>query len=212
MMMTNAFIRSMTNGAATHLARPFKEARVLDYGVGFGRNIRMLSKYVPTDQLFGVDVLDSHIDLCRTLGVKATMTVCDKVPSQLPKPMHGMRFDLVFLFSVFTHLSENTHKQVLDVLHRNLDDDGLLVVTVRPAESWGVVVPFESGAYKAAHEKEGFSFMPLEILPPVNGEQTFGETAISLDYIDKTWSGWKIVAYDLNVIDPYQLIVFLKKR
>ena len=46
----------------------------------------------------------------------------------------------------------------------------------------------------------------------VNGEQTFGETAISLDYIDKTWSDWKVVACDLNLIDPYQLIVFLEKR
>jgi len=212
MMMTNAFIRSMTSGAATHLDKPLREANVLDYGVGFGRNIRMLSKYVPADQLFGVDVLDSHVELCRTLGVKATTAVCDKVPSTLPEPMRGVRFDLAFLFSIFTHLSESTHQQVLDVLHRNLDDNGLLVVTIRPGESWDVVLPHESEAYKAKHATDGFSFLPLEILPPVNGEQTFGETSISLDYIGKAWSDWKVIASDLNVIDPYQLIVFLKKR
>ncbi len=211
-LMTNAFIRSLVAGAERHLAKPLREARVLDYGVGFGRNLRMLSKFVPASQLFGVDPFLPHIETCRQIGLKAEVHACATVPEALPAPIADRPFDLVFLFSIFTHLSEKTHKRVLAVIHQHLADDGLLALTVRPGESWHVVVPPDQvDAYRRRHDEHGFAFLPVEIFAKVEGDTTFGETSISLDYIRREWTDWKIVGLDLNLVDPYQLIVFLRK-
>jgi SAM-dependent methyltransferase len=122
--MTNAFIRSLVAGARQHLARPLAEARVLDYGVGFGRNVRMLTKYVPVDNLYGVDPFPPNVALCRELGIKAHIHACDSYPDALPQAIAGTKFDLVFLFSIFTHLSEKTHARVLSVIHDRLAENG----------------------------------------------------------------------------------------
>jgi SAM-dependent methyltransferase len=212
-LMTSAFIRSMTNGARQHLRKPLNEARVLDYGVGFGRNIRMLSKFVPSTQLYGVDPFVPHVETCQKLGVKAQILTCDPLPTSLPGPLANSRLDMVFLFSIFTHLSEKAHLKVLKVIHDHLDDDGLLVVTVRPEESWNVVVPpKEVAAYREQHRSKGIAFMPIGVFVSADGEPTFGETSISLDFVRRQWTGWDIVGMDLNLIDPYQLILFLKKK
>lgn len=212
-MMTNAFIRSLVGGATRFLPRPLASCHVLDYGVGFGRNLRMLSKYVPTDQLAGIDPFSPHIDSCKTIGLKAQTCLCETVPTGLPEPLAGRRFDLVFLFSIFTHLSEATHKRVLGVIHNALADDGLLAVTVRPGEAWDVTAKREEiPRYRKLHDDTGFAFMPIAIFPPVNGEHTFGETTISLDYVRREWTDWELVGTDLNLIDPYQLILFLRKK
>jgi len=212
MFMTNAFIRSLVQGARRHLGKDLADASVLDYGVGFGRNIRMLSKVVPGDQLYGVDPFEPHIGLCRELGVKAGIHLCESNPKALPEALRSVRFDLVFLFSIFTHLAERTHLDVLNAIHGGMQDDGLLAVTVRPRESWDVVFPSDPGTYKDLHDREGFAFLPLDILTTTDGEPTFGETSISLDYVRRKWTGWELVGSDLNLVDPYQLILFLRKR
>lgn len=212
-MMTNAFIRSLVGGATRHLPRPLASAQVLDYGVGFGRNLRMLSKYVPTTQLFGIDAFSPHIELCKTIGLGAQTFLCDSVPTSLPPGLGGKRFDLVFLFSIFTHLAERTHKQVLRVIHDHLADDGLLVATIRPIDSWDVVVqPRDVARYKKMHAERGFAFLPVDVLTEKDGEHTFGETSISLDYVRREWTGWDLAGIDVNLIDPYQLILFLRKK
>ncbi|MCE9613342.1 MAG: class I SAM-dependent methyltransferase [Lentisphaerae bacterium] len=212
--MTNAFIRSLVRGAQAHLPRPLSEARVLDYGVGFGRNVRMLSKYVPAGNLYGVDPFPPNVALCQQLGLKAHIHACDSYPQHMPPALAGTRFDLIFLFSIFTHLSEPTHKRVLHVLHEGLADDGVLVVTVRPREAWDVLESPERERLRQDHDRKGYAFLPIEIaeLGTVDGEPTFGESTMSLAYVEQHWTDWRVVDMDLNLMDPYQLILFLKKK
>jgi SAM-dependent methyltransferase len=212
--MTNAFIRSLVAGARRHLKRPLAEARVLDYGVGFGRNVRMLTKYVPADSLYGVDPFPPNVALCRELGIKARIHACESYPEALPQAIAGTRFDLVFLFSIFTHLSEKTHARVLKVIRENLAEDGLLVVTIRPREAWDVLRTEAGEEVRRQHDTCGFAFRPIAIaeLGAVDGEPTFGETSISLEYVEKNWAQWRVVDMDLNLVDPYQLILFLQKK
>ena len=151
--------------------------------------------------------------LCRTLGVKAHVHECESVPKAMPETLAGTRFDLIFLFSILTHLSEPTHLQVLRVLHSALSDGGLLAVTIRPREAWEVLATPERERLQREHDSRGFAFLPIAIdeLGTVDGQPTFGETTISLQYVATHWTDWQIVDMDLNLIDPYQLILFLKK-
>lgn len=50
-------------------------------------------------------------------------------PTALP---FAEKVDLIFAFSIFTHSSGHTQREVLDRLHQNLADGVVLVVTVRP--------------------------------------------------------------------------------
>jgi SAM-dependent methyltransferase len=212
--MTNAFIRSLVAGARQHLPCRLAEARVLDYGVGFGRNVRMLTKYVPADNLYGVDPFPLSVELCKKLGVKAHIYACESYPKSLPPAIAGSKFDLIFLFSIFTHLSEKTHARVLKVVHDSLDDGGLLVATIRPPEAWDVLKTEARKRFRRDHDNRGFAFQPLEIaeLGTVDGLPTFGETSISLKYVEENWTHWQIVDMDLNLVDPYQLILFLRRK
>jgi hypothetical protein len=45
--------------------------------------------------------------------------------------------------------------------------------------------------------------------PPIDGEVTYGDTSMSLEYIARNWNGWHVVGTDYNLVDPYQLVVFL---
>jgi SAM-dependent methyltransferase len=212
--MTNAFIRSLVDGVRRHWRRDLADLRVLDYGVGFGRNVRMLTKYVPADNLYGVDAFPPNVALCKELGVKAHIHACESSPEALPPAIAGTKFDLIFLFSIFTHLSEKTHARVLKVVHDSLDDGGLLVATIRPREAWSVLRTSAREQFRRDHDARGFAFQPIEVvgLSTADGQLTFGEASMSLKYVEENWTQWQVVEVDLNLIDPYQLILFLKKR
>jgi hypothetical protein len=60
--------------------------------------------------------------------VPAVLARCDFVPLRLP---FAERYDLVFAFSVFTHISEAAHEASLRAIHTSLDPGGILIVTIR---------------------------------------------------------------------------------
>jgi SAM-dependent methyltransferase len=64
----------------------------------------------------------------RGLRVPAVLARCDFVPLRLP---FAERYDLVFAFSVFTHISEAAHEASLRAIHTSLDPGGILIVTIR---------------------------------------------------------------------------------
>ncbi len=54
--------------------------------------------------------MEGILDVCRRSGVPATLARTDFVPERLP---FDEQFDLVFAFSVFTHISEAAHNGCL---------------------------------------------------------------------------------------------------
>ena len=59
------------------------------------------------------------------------------------------------------------------------------------------------------HHKQGFAFMP-HFRAPINGDITYGDTSMSLDFIRTRWPQWKIAGTDSNLSDPWQIVVFLQ--
>lgn len=202
-----AFIKTLIYGYAAITGNKIENANILDYGCGWGRLIRLLYKYVSIENIYGVDPWDESIKICRQNGVKGNLAISEYVPSALP---FERQFDLIFAFSVFTHLSEKTARTVLQTLRKYISPAGILVITIRPKEYWGY---HRQGALEAEmikmHEEQGFAFTPHN-RAPIDGDITYGDTSMTLAYINNNFPEWKVDLVECNEIDPYQIILFLK--
>ena len=203
---TIAFVESLVNGYQTMTRRGLEKARVLDFGCGWGRIIRLLYKYVGYENIFAVDPWDEPIALCKQHGVKAHLALSEDVPVVLP--FRGP-FDLIYAFSVFTHLSEKTTNAVLNTLRRYIADDGVLVITVRPKQYWQVHGDAVADRMMAEHDRKGFAFVPSN-RTPIDGDITYGDTSMSVDYVAANFPRWQVVGEHCNPIDPYQLLLFVR--
>ncbi len=102
---------------------------VLDFGCGWGRLTRFFLKDLEASRLWGVDPAAEVIAAC-----EQTYRGCRfrQIPFRPPYPLPEAAFDWVFSYSVFSHLSEAMHQEVLGELHRVLKPGGLLIATTYP--------------------------------------------------------------------------------
>jgi len=215
---TCAFVRSIEAGFMRVVGRRLDGARILDYGCGWGRLLRLMYKFSPPEKVYGVDPWDRAIDLCRQTRLLGHLAQCEYVPRDLP--FQAVKFDLVYAQSVFTHLSERTGRAILAAVRPRIEDDGLLVLTIRPVEYWSAHAPWPPGmtalTMGARHREAGFAFLPHNPAgygpqAPLDGEVGYGDASMSLDYVRKNWTDWELAGYDLNLLtDPYQHVLFLR--
>lgn len=105
----------------------FEGKRVLDFGCGAGRMLRPAVEAHPNTTFWGCDVdAESVTWLQDDLGDRATIRQVGAWP---PLDLPDGSFDLIYTFSVFTHLVESWSAWLLE-LGRLLADDGLLIATV----------------------------------------------------------------------------------
>jgi SAM-dependent methyltransferase len=102
------------------------DSRILDFGCGWGRIIRFFLKDVRAENLFGVDVDPLMIDYCRQLVGYGNYSV---VNSQPPTEFANESLDVIYAYSVFSHLSEPVHIKWVEEFSRILKPGGLLVAT-----------------------------------------------------------------------------------
>lgn len=217
MTQSMAFVRTVVGTYHAIAGQPLRLGQVLDFGCGWGRLIRLLNKYVPEDRIHGVDPWHRSIEICRETRVRANLFVSDYIPRALPTP-EDLRFDLVVAFSVFTHLSAKVATICAQTLRDHLTDTGVIAMTIRPVEYWDCLLQGEDPAFdpdfvaglKEAHLRQGFAFLPHN-REKIEGEVTYGDTSMSLDFIRENFTGLEIVALEFNEADPLQLIVFLRK-
>ncbi len=105
-----------------------RSSAALDFGCGWGRITRCFIKDYPKDKLFGVDPSPEMIEVCRVTDPWATFNAIDLLP---PIDLPDGSLDLIFAFSVFSHLTEQVHLEWLREFSRLLRRGGHLVVTTR---------------------------------------------------------------------------------
>jgi SAM-dependent methyltransferase len=217
---SRSFYGKLCDRFAQHSDVPLNEARVLDFGCGWGRITRFLARDVEPGHLFGCDPVEQILDVCRESDVPATLARSDFLPERLP---FDEEFDLAFSFSVFTHISEPAHEACLRALHEGLRPGGILVATVRPPEylrlcermHW--ILESLGPDYAARLREPHYFFFPHPAEPShlqyAGGEMTYGETVITLPYIRERWSPmFELLEVDLLVDDLYQVMLTLRRR
>ena len=207
------FVRSMSYNYARISGRQLTDAVVLDYGCGYGQIARLMYYFSTTERVIGVDPWDLAIAECQAARLGPNFRQSDYLPQILP--VDGVSFNLAYAFSVFTHLSKRATFCALAAIWGYMTLGSVLCITIRPVEYWdcetSVVPPNERARLTAQHEEEGFAFFPHN-RAPIDGEVTYGDTSMSFRWLDENLAGWKRVAIDRSLEDPYQIYVFLKAR
>jgi SAM-dependent methyltransferase len=191
--------------------RPLGDARLLDFGCGWGRLTRFLARDVAPGSLYGCDPVAGILDVCRDTRVPAVFARSEFVPDRLP---FDERFDLAYAFSVFTHLSERAHDRCLTALHAALEPGGILVVTVRPLE----YLRFNAALHGLADARTDeprhlFAPHPADPAHPQydGGEMTYGEAVITPAYVRERWSDrFELLHTDILIADLFQVMLTLR--
>jgi SAM-dependent methyltransferase len=105
----------------------FAGKRVLDFGCGAGRVVRHALVEDPGAEYWGCDIDSRSVDWMRAhLAPSLQVFQSEDWP---PTEQPDAQFDLIYAFSVFTHLLDSWSAWLME-LHRLLDGDGVLIVTV----------------------------------------------------------------------------------
>jgi SAM-dependent methyltransferase len=123
------FYRVVRDAMQRYGRPPNPGTRVLDFGCGWGRMLRFFLREVSARNLHGVDVDPEMVSLCRAqFGPLASF---DVVPPRPPAPTLRSRYDVIYLYSVFSHLSPEVHLAWVEEFARRLEPGGLLLATTQ---------------------------------------------------------------------------------
>jgi len=206
-----SFARACSDHYAMISGSSMREKRILDFGCGYGRFLRLFSYY--SDEVYGVDAWDSSLDLCRQAGlgdwVGKTEVILDKIP-------HTGTFDFLSAFSVFTHLSEKAAIAALMGLRRSAKVGAIFAITIRPPGFWEFAAngslktrANEARSMLLKHNMDGYAYLP-SLQSSGNMLDHFGQTSISLDWFERNSFGWQVRSTDGSFDDPQQRYVFLQ--
>ncbi len=120
---------SAITAAAARFGRPLTaDSSVLDFGIGWGRIARYFLRDVAVEGIYGIDAMPLAIELCKQTGVPGSLIHCDELP---PTVFASDRFDVIYAYSVFSHLAERAQLAWIEEFARILKPGGVLVVTSR---------------------------------------------------------------------------------
>jgi len=105
-----------------------KNSTLLDFGMGWGRITRFFLRDLFLQNIYGIDVSDELVKICReTFGSNNFFTCNPSPPASLP----GGTINYVVGYSVFSHLSEEACKNWMQEFHRLLAPGGVVALTTR---------------------------------------------------------------------------------
>jgi SAM-dependent methyltransferase len=190
--------------------RLLQGARILDYGCGYGRILRMLPYFTDINSCYGVDPWDRSIEICREDGVLGRIAQSDYLPETLP--FAPEKFDLVYAYSVFTHTSQRATLAALRAIRSRISDRGLLVITVRPIEVaerdfWKERPTFDKSAFVDAYRSTGYAYFPTAFRV-VDGDDVYGDAAIDPAWFASACPYFQLVTYDRGVDHDQTVLVF----
>ena len=212
---STGFVRSVRHFGMALTGAPLDGRRIMDFGCGYGRMLRLMLHVTDPDRLHGVDAWERSLRHCREAGLPNPLAASEAVPRALP--FADRPFALIFSFSVFTHLSPRAAGACLAAMRGAVAPDGLAAITFRPVEYWA----FHQGHHRPRlpdatlaemrrlHERRGIAYLPHRRPPGPDGEVHYGDTSMSLEHL-ASLPGWRLAAIDRQLGDPLQPIAYLR--
>lgn len=108
-------------------ARKDEVRRILDFGSGYGRILRQFKAAYPEARLAACDILPEAVDFCaEVFGAEPIYAADDPGETALEG-----EFDLIWVGSLFTHLTAPRWTSLLDLFERVLEPEGLLLFSTQ---------------------------------------------------------------------------------
>ncbi len=166
----NRAISALAARAASRFAPGY---RVLEVGCGTGNVLRVLEESCEQGSIVGMDLFAEGLSYARR------RTSCPLVQGDMHSPPFGKPFDLIGLFDVLEHLSDDL--QVLRTLHTMLAQNGLLLLTVPAHQSlWSY---FD----EASHHVRRYDLVELEAKLASTGYRTEYMTEYMVSTLPMVW-------------------------
>jgi SAM-dependent methyltransferase len=176
-----------------------RNMRVLDFGAGWGRCYRILMRDV--DQLIGADPDKPCIKMCREMLPNGEFI---RIPTRPPYEFHDSDFDLIYAYSVFTHLAEEVFNNILKEFSRIVKPGGFVAFTTLPLfyidfwESNRDNLSYKDGIDKTDFDRElwraraaagGFLFIPTGGGGAFETPNIYGWALIARPYLERALQG-----------------------
>ena len=112
----------------TYFGKALNEYRdICDWGSGCARVVQGVHRLTPGSSITGLDIDQDNVEWCqRSIPFARFLTV----PLMPPAPVAEGQFDLLYGFSVFTHLTKDAFEAWRDEIHRMVRPGGVVLVTI----------------------------------------------------------------------------------
>ncbi|AQU99942.1 class I SAM-dependent methyltransferase [Desulfococcus multivorans] len=105
-----------------------KKHTLLDFGVGWGRIARFFLRELPLKNIYGIDVTEDFIEICKKTFQTENFLVTEPFP---PTQLSSRKFNFIIGYSVFSHLSEKACESWMREFSRLLVPGGMVALTTR---------------------------------------------------------------------------------
>lgn len=129
----------------------FKGKRIVDFGSGWGRMLRLLRSKPELEEteLYGCEQHPKALAVCQ----RSLPRVClSRTRSYPPCDLRSGFIDIVYAYSVFSHLNAPPHLAWAQEIHRILKPGGYACVTVQPREFITICKQYREGTRPMKNE------------------------------------------------------------
>ena len=195
--------------------------QVLDFGGGWGRIARFFLREISHNRIWISDCLGDAID-----WLKKTENPCNIIKNDTRPPISGLtgNFDLIYAFSVFSHLNEQYFREWIDYFFTRLKPGGHIIITTRGAK----FIQNLHRSYRTDPNQPLFEKLPnpneiearyqngeLQFYPTGGGGELsldfYGETIIPKSYFELHFPN-TFISFTESVSQVDQSVVVLKKQ
>jgi SAM-dependent methyltransferase len=125
-----AFQKLVLAAARQHLPKASRDLRILDFGCGWGRILRFFLRDVSAENLYGCDCWPEIVEIAHRDNPWCDFSVVPTLPDA-SFSFAQQSLDIIYLYSVFSHLSAEAHLAWVDKFREAMSPGGLLIATTR---------------------------------------------------------------------------------
>jgi len=191
--------------------------QVMDFGAGWGRIARFFLKEVDRHNLVTVDAQVDAVEWQKELGLPCRIILTDPLP-----PIPGIpaeEFNVIYSYSVFSHLTESHFKRWIQYLIDILAEDGTLVFTTFGQRYLSRIErdrdrPEVFGDYAKIREQlDGDDFLWFRS----RGDDAdlsgsfYGEAFVTRKFVEKAFPNCELIYFE-DLPEFAQTVIALKRR